>query len=666
MGGLVLAAFATLVVGAVPRVASAQELRARELSAPPEDLLAGNVRLGDSPILVSDHALFPVLARRGADGILRCTQSFEHGGDPGGAPLAVAVAMSGAGPQRGPWRITLRDPDGAVVYRSGAERAAGINERVGDLASLLQLAEPIDVVRLDLANARPGQWMIEMLGPADAPVASGVVIVSSPTANELRGQFESRVARIGVPRTFLLTGDARVAVADVTVTGPSGAAVAAVVSGPAASFVPVEAGRHTLTVMGRVEGRDGTWATRSIETTFDVSGSTLRFDVPAGDARGSGRVARRQLDPLRESLLVPVEGAASRETVVIAAEVWLVGEAAAEPVAWIANLAMVEGATGQSGHLSLTFDRRWLGRAATRVLNATRLVGREGTRLELRALRVQSRDGATLIDSLDALDAGAAPTAADFDPRDEASLLAGRAGGHAVGASVALAAASDAAPGSHALMLVHGYCSDGSPFPTNHFTGAVAQFSDPYAARSNDQFAQLIAGLGANYKSYGTVCHSQGGLASLHLYTFYWSGLDWATGPRLIQSVGSPYQGTPLAGNLAVLGSIFGVGCGPVTDMSPEGASAWLATIPTWARAKVWYWTTSYKDLPFSYDYCDFVSDLFLSNPDDGVIEKSKGQLPGATNMGHTEGWCHTTDMEDPPQCTDATRNAQMNAQAAR
>ena len=40
--------------------------------------------------------------------------------------------------------------------------------------------------------------------------------------------------------------------------------------------------------------------------------------------------------------------------------------------------------------------------------------------------------------------------------------------------------------------------------------------------------------------------------------------------------------------------------------------------------------------------------------------------VPGATNMGHTEGWCHTTDMEDPPQCTDATRNAQMNAQAAR
>jgi hypothetical protein len=34
--------------------------------------------------------------------------------------------------------------------------------------------------------------------------------------------------------------------------------------------------------------------------------------------------------------------------------------------------------------------------------------------------------------------------------------------------------------------------------------------------------------------------------------------------------------------------------------------------------------------------------------------------------MGHTEGWCHVADMEDPPQCTDLVRNTQMNANAAR
>ena len=38
----------------------------------------------------------------------------------------------------------------------------------------------------------------------------------------------------------------------------------------------------------------------------------------------------------------------------------------------------------------------------------------------------------------------------------------------------------------------------------------------------------------------------QGGAASLHLYTYYWSGFDYATGNRLIQSVGTPYQGTAL------------------------------------------------------------------------------------------------------------------------
>ena len=42
------------------------------------------------------------------------------------------------------------------------------------------------------------------------------------------------------------------------------------------------------------------------------------------------------------------------------------------------------------------------------------------------------------------------------------------------------------------------------------------------------------------------------------------------------------------------------------------------------------------------------------------------GQLPGAVNEGHVEGWCYTTGMADPPQYQDAARNAEMNALAAR
>ena len=108
-----------------------------------------------------------------------------------------------------------------------------------------------------------------------------------------------------------------------------------------------------------------------------------------------------------------------------------------------------------------------------------------------------------------------------------------------------------------------------------------------------------------------------------------------------------------------------GAGCGENTDLSVDGAALWLANIPTWARQKVWYWTTSFDDGIF-YDYCNLLSDLFLSDPDDGIVERSRGQLSGANNMGHTEGWCHTTGMRDPAQYTDSTRNQNMNANAAR
>lgn len=167
-------------------------------------------------------------------------------------------------------------------------------------------------------------------------------------------------------------------------------------------------------------------------------------------------------------------------------------------------------------------------------------------------------------------------------------------------------------------------------------------------------------------KSFGVAAHSQGGMAALHLSTFYWSGLDWAKGERLIQSVGAPYQGTALAGNAAVLGDIFGSGCGSNADMTYDGSAVWLSLIPSWARANVWYWTTSFTDRPLAYDYCNFFTDLLLSDPNDGVIERSAGQLPGATNMGHTEGWCHTDDMRDPGQCTDASRNTQISQRARR
>jgi hypothetical protein len=215
------------------------------------------------------------------------------------------------------------------------------------------------------------------------------------------------------------------------------------------------------------------------------------------------------------------------------------------------------------------------------------------------------------------------------------------------------------------LLLVHGYCS-GGVWPASQFSND-STFLDEDQNRSHDQFARLIRDFGSTWNSFGTVSHSQGGAASLHLYTYYWSGLDNATGNRLMQSVGTPYQGTNLSGILATLGSWFGVACGSNSDMTYSGASSWLSGVPSWARAKVNYYTTSFKYTHWWVnDYCQFATDLVLSDPEDGTTEQTKGQLSGAINRGHATGQCHTSGMRDPAQYLNSSRNATMDSNAAR
>jgi hypothetical protein len=211
-------------------------------------------------------------------------------------------------------------------------------------------------------------------------------------------------------------------------------------------------------------------------------------------------------------------------------------------------------------------------------------------------------------------------------------------------------------PGPHQglLLLVHGYCSNGSIWPASDFSQPKQEFLDPNQNRTHDQFAQLLQHSVVGRTSFGVVTHSQGGMAALHLYTYYNSGLDGALGPRRIQTLAAPYQGTPLA-------SLGSFSCGVNNDMTYAGSTLWLAGIPTWARNEVWYWTTSDGGSP-----CNFFTGLLLTNPEDGVVEVSHGQLPGGHSMGNVTGWCHTTGMTYPASYTDHARNADMNTNAAR
>ena len=170
-----------------------------------------------------------------------------------------------------------------------------------------------------------------------------------------------------------------------------------------------------------------------------------------------------------------------------------------------------------------------------------------------------------------------------------------------------------------------------------------------------------------NLKSYGIVAHSQGGAASLHLYKSYWSGLDWvdfdvADGARLIQSVGTPYQGTALAGNLAWLGTIFGTGCGSNTDLTYAGAAAWLSTVPSAARSKVTYYSTGENSI-WPWNSCTG-ADILLDDPNDGVTEDAYADLVNGNDMGYTDEQCHVAGAPYLAHFHDAGRNSTMDAQA--
>jgi ADP-dependent glucokinase len=215
------------------------------------------------------------------------------------------------------------------------------------------------------------------------------------------------------------------------------------------------------------------------------------------------------------------------------------------------------------------------------------------------------------------------------------------------------------------LVLVHGYCAADCPFETSHFTN-FAVFKDFKQSRKTDEFALLIREFADSLGPFSLAAHSHGGLASLHLKTYYWSAADGGNvndnDHRVIQSVGSPYRGSALAGDLAAIGDIIGVGCGTNVDLTRDGAQLWLSGIPKSARSFVYYYTTQYKD----WSWCNMAANLVLDWPNDGVAEYDYSILDGGNSQPHIKGQCHSVGMKYDPQCKNPTRNAEINSKAAR
>ena len=464
--------------------------------------------------------------------------------------------------------------------------------------------------------------------------AGGYMLIDTDPDRSLYTYVKQRRTLVDRPITFVssLSDASKIVSLYAIIRAPDGSRefIRADVEAQELSFTPKQPGKYSVQVMAEYANQDNWPVMLSTQHLIEVEEPT----TPLGGV---------QISTHSDLLRFTFDDAASDDRTIVASEVWGRRDGEMVPVCWLARVC--------DRNRSLQFNMQTL-----------LLAGVDPQSIELRELRVHDVDSLVPTQIIERI-------ATPIDPE----LLPDKPDGTNM-ESIPIRVTNNTwtstsratLPGGHRLLLVHGYCSDGNPFTTSQYSGDIAQFSDPGVSRSHDAFALEIMAQTEPMKSFGVAAHSQGGMAALHLYTFYFSGLDWARGDRLIQSVGAPYQGTPLAGNAAVLGDLFGAGCGENTDMTYTGSANWLSLIPTTSRQQVWYYTTSFEDRPFVYDYCNFITDLLLSDPDDGVIERDRGQLPGATNMGHVEGWCHTTGMRDPAQCTDASRNSVINARARR
>lgn len=604
----------------------------KDITAPPEDILSGRVVLpapAASPT-VSWSALIPLDDLREDELVLR----------PG--PGKAMVGLLAVDADR--WGLGLVSTDG-----SGRDRVLP-SEFTGVEALLPEAVARTVIVPEDAVEAR-----VVLKRPEDATPA-WMLLGDGQDALQLRTWLGTRSTLLGstVALHAALDGGTLLE-GTVRLRDPDGLV----------RLLPLEA-EGPLDVARFLADRTGDWTVHTVVRARDAEGverlrSTQQImRVVRPELTFSGEASLRPSDDGSIRIDLPVTLLAQGETsgsrrVAIGCEVWgRTDEGLEVPVCWVARMHQLPAAGGRAT-CDLRLDPRWIARA-----------GVDPGTLNLRELRAHDAGGFVLLDheprpetGFDGpIDGAGTPVAAVTE-----DMLRARSGRAVQGLPAPTTGLQS--PGGHVLLVSHGYCTDLFPWQTSDFSGDLELYEQYGANNSHDTFALDFESRGRAWKSMGIVGHSQGGNAAAHLFTFYWSALDWPTGDRRIQGVGVPWLGTALAGNAAVLGEVFGVGCGTNYDLTYEGSAAWLSFIPTWVRQDVWYWTTSFTDGWF-YDYCQIVTDVLLSDPDDGTVERYAGQLEGANNGGHKTGWCHIRLMRDPPQCRDAARNVELSEEAAR
>jgi len=596
---------------ALPAVA--QDLVPRQVAAPPSDILAGFVRLPDpaSVPTVSAAVLLPLRFARESGKGWAAEASFPVDGT---GDLELGVLSPDAGRfelfARAPGAELRRLDDRLVVFAG-----EGLPGWVVARSRLRSAPEGSWNVRVEVDDARGARppaesWLL-------AKPASSVRLETFVTTQRLVGGEPIGIAagvsggRVESGRVFLDHGGSTRELA-MSTDGAGGGLFGALVPDDVRGDLRARVEVNGTTAEGRA-------FLRSAQLSFTVLEPRLLLE-PTAQAR--------VIDAGHLAIEIGILPLAPPQRLHLSGEIWGQGEPGRMmPLCWLSRMTA-------PGISQLVLDLRWIALAGARAP------------FELREVRAQDPDTEIVLDR-----AARIPLETPVLPRLPRTTEVTTE--MLLGTPTPSVTARGLFPG---LVLVHGYCSGGAIWPPADFTQPKLDFLDPNQNRTHDQFAQMIAqqAAAAGLTSFGVVAHSQGGCAALHLLTYYQSGLDLAPYGRKIQSVATPYQGTPLA-------SWGGFACGVNPDMTPSGSATWLAGIPSWARAEVSYWTTANAG-----SACQWATDFLLSDPEDGTVERSRGQLPGANSMGHVTGWCHTTGMSNPANYTDHARNQAMNAAAAR
>lgn len=649
----------------------------KHIAVAPEQIEAQKIVAAESKGLFSHSTMLPVYTTAAQKGIQVQEQKIYLDAV-GNNPI---VLLS---PDAQSWFISLSNPQGEMVYDelSNVTKTLQVNDiQVG--------SQSFKGKQLSLSNPVSGEWTVKLTrkndgvssvkggSNADKTVA-GYLVFKGDTELQaysyLDNNFTTQNNDINViaymadtttgrgERALMVKKDAlqgTISSAVATVKSPSGKIFTLALNddglmgdklagdGKFSGKVPSdEIGVYTNQVQFKGQRDDGKLFSRTTTDIYPIAAASFELSNAAAQLK--------QIDKNSALVSVPVKNLDNSSEVFMAAEVWGTNAKGEQQVAtWIGGIVTPSNDKANTT-LELAFDTRWLSR------------GQLKAPYSLKGLRLQSvdtnvplaqREEVALKSRLPKASKDQLLQVQNISQEITREMRMGKSPVRAEGTKETLA-------GGAKLLLVHGYCS-GDVWNTNQFSNS-AEFQNFGQNISHDTFAQRVASFGAAYDSYGIVAHSQGGAAALQLYSKYWSGLDDASGGRLIQSVGTPYQGTALAGNLAALGAVFGAGCGLNTDLTYNGASNWLSTVPTWARNAVNYYTTSFTDKWWQYNYCHIATDLFLDDPDDGTTEQWAGQLSSGVNRGHKTGWCHTNSMGEPGQTTDSSRNSTMSSNAAR